>query len=354
MNEIDSKTVKRVLLGVSVLLNLGILLYAFSNTTNTTEIAGSLIYLLQRIEILVIGVVITSLCYLLIKLIFKYQSNDGIIISLIFVLVASILYYYTCISIVFPTEYTQEEWKGKQSNELRKMERKGKILLSKSENLLTDRKIKLEDSTAIMHYFSHFLDSAFYLYSDSIKIDYSEKFEYLFNRILINRPNGKVVLISDTSGSNEYRQIIKNKLSIDLFLYSPNREKLLIVITYEVDKDPVEANALVLIGKRYGNKILLYRYKNFSNNYGVINKKYALYQVITEFEDRENLHYSYRDNDSPLDESFWDGYWFEKVKLNNTKIYRYQLNPYAYKLNEKKQFNQRVMEETKTFIEIEK
>ena len=248
------------------------------------------------------------------------------------------------ICIYEPPSYTKGEISAIQLTELNKMIKRGDKMLADSENKTDDQAIILEDSTAIINYFSHFLDSAFYNHSDSIKIAYSSTFYYFFNRLLISQPYGKVEMISDSIETNKYRQIIKHNLSIDFFSYSPDQRKLFIIMTYEVGEDPKEANALAMLGERDEEKIILYRCPRFRNDYGVVNKKYAFYQIISDFEDSEN----------PLKTSFWDGYWYKKVRFNNTEKYRYQLDDFAYKWNEKKQFNERVTAEIETFIVIEK
>lgn len=354
MNEDNINIVKRVFLGVSIFINLIILIYAIKKIGYTAEFAGALISLWHKFIVISMGTALTSICYLILELICKHMSKYRIFTSIIVVVAIGIIYYFACIPIAKPQtyNYNKDDVTENQLKELNGMIARGDKILSKSDNLINNPTIKLEDSTAIINYFSNFLDYPFYLYSDSIKKDYSSKFYDFFNRRLMEQPYGKIQLISDTIETNKYRQAIKNKLSIDLFLYSPKREKLFIVITYDVGKEPIEANALVLIGERYDNKILLYKYKGFRNDYGVVNKKYALYEIITGFENEDI--YNNKDNVSPLDKSFWDGYWYEKVKINNTEKYRYQLDDYAYKWNEKKQFNERVTEEIKTIITIEK
>ena len=70
MNWDSSNTIKRVLLGVSILINLIILIYAIQKIGYTSEFAGSLINLGHKIEITIIGIGLTSFCYLIVQLIF--------------------------------------------------------------------------------------------------------------------------------------------------------------------------------------------------------------------------------------------------------------------------------------------
>jgi hypothetical protein len=299
-----------------------------------------------------IGIFFTFFVYVITWLVHKYWRKDyTTTLSYIFALAVGVGYFIFAMSIFNPKSYTKEEFRTKQLKELNKMTKKGDKMLAKSENMITDRTIVFEDSTAIINYFNHFLDSTFYNYSDSLIIEYSSIFHNLFTRNLIRRPYGGVEMIFDSIETDRYRQIIKNNLSIDLFSYSPDKSKLLIVMTYEIGEEPIEANALILIGERNNNQIILYKYGCFRNDYGVVNKQYALYETIMKFEDRSIP--CNQNKESPFKKSFWNTGWFEKVIFNGAEKYRYQLDNYAYGYDEKNQWR-RITAEIETFIVIEK
>jgi hypothetical protein len=345
----NSKSIRQVLISLTILINFILAIYVISKIGYTSELAGSLINLGSKIGIIFRGIGITLICYIFVRLIFKSSFKYNEILSIILVILINAL---NIKAIVYPKVYTEAEIVENELSELKSMVKRGDRLLEKSENILNDKAIKLEDSTAIISYFKQFLSTPFYRSSDSLKIDYNDKFQYYFNRILINRPYGGVEMIFDSLETNKYRDIMNKNLSVDLFLYSPDKKKMLVVLTYEVGKEPIEANGLVLIGERLENKIILYRYDNFRNDYGVLNKKYALYELITDFDNFDST--SDFNKISPLDKSFWDDGFYEKVKYNNTEKYRYQLDYFAYKWNEKRKFNEKVTEEKKIFIEIER
>jgi hypothetical protein len=338
---------KKVIFAVGVIVNLIIAICCILSVPHKGEFASALLGLGEKIEIAFIGIVFTFGFFLIVHLVCKYWNNYSVFVSMILVVAMNIGYLSISMSIVSPKQYTEAEIKTKQQKKLNEMIKKGDKMLAKSENKIIDHVIISEDSVAIISYFNHFLDSAFYRYSDSIKLEYSSTFHHFFNRNLIRRPYGRVEMIFNDIETNKYRQIIKNNLSIDLFSYSPDKRKLFIIMTYNVGYEQIEANALALIGERNEDQIILYKFRGFRNDYGVMNKQYALYEIITSFEDKAN-------NYNPLKKSFWDGRWYEKVRINKTEKYRYQLDDYAYKWNEEKQYNERVTAEIETFIVIER
>ena len=229
-----------------------------------------------------------------------------------------------------PKSKTKEEVREFQLKKLNRMMKKGNKMLAKNKNRITDYAVLKEDSTAIIKHFNHFLDSAFYRNSDSLRLDYSSTFSRFFNRNLTRYTHAE--LLTDTVNTNKYRQIIKNSLSIDFFSYSPDNSKLFIIMTYEIGEEPTGANALALIGERKDNKLILYRHIcGFQNNYSVVNKQYALYGAIIDFAQQGRPC----GITNPLEKSFWNSKWFEKNYVNGTETYRYQLD---YSLDKVKYF----------------
>jgi hypothetical protein len=350
----DLKRTKKILFVVGFIANLLVAILCILSIGYTSEFAGALIKMGNRIAIIFIGIGFTAVFCLVVRLMCKYW-NMGIVFTLSIVLVGvmCIGYYNICMSIINPKSLiTNEEVRAHQLKKLDGLIKKGNKMLAKSENIMTDQTIRTEDSLAIINYFNHFLDSTFYRYPDTLILEYSSTFHHFFNRGLIERPYGRIKM--DSVNINKYRQIIKNKLSIDLFSYSPDKRKLFIIMTYEVGEEPTGANALAMIGQRDNNQLILYRYQQgFRNDYSVVNKQYALYQIIADFKGNSNTRQKTHRKENPLKKSFWEGGWFEKISINNTEKYRYQLND-TYKWNEQKQYNERITAEVEHFIEIKK
>ena len=279
-----------------------------------------------------------------------WKKKYSIRLSMFLIVVVAAGYFYFCVFVMTspPRHRTREQVMEQQLNRLDRMTRRGDRLLARSQNTIADRTILLEDSVAIINYFNQFLSIPFYNYSDSVVLQYSARYSHFFNRNLIRRPHGKIELIFDIEETNKRRQIIKNNLSIDFFAYSPDKSKLLIVMTYDIGFDPTNANALVLIGSRDDNQIILYRFVGcgFRNDWAVVNKQYALYQVIIDFANRD-----FQQCGNPLRRSFWRSEHFEKIVVDGVERYRYQL---TFRSGWSEERFIRIPEKTEMFIVIDR
>lgn len=208
---------------------------------------------------------------------------------------------------------TYEEVREIQSNKLEKLISKGNRLIEKSDNIVPDIKTKAKDSISIMIFFTHFLDSAVISSSYKKDLSYHDVFSHFFNRNLTD---------SDSIESINCRKNILKNLSIDLMAYSPDRKFIFSILTYDINVNPTESNALALIGERKTGELILYKYRCFSNDYGVLNKKYAFYDLICNLKDKKSPCFK----GSPLEKEFWTGRFFNKIDINGQEKYIYQVN----------------------------
>jgi len=237
---------------VTGLFSVIIVIFCFSKIR--TEFASGLSDLMGNILSVFVALVIYGI-YLIISHCISKPNIQKIIACICLVLIFLSSFF---INHYERGQWTNEEIRERQLKELRTLTRKTNKILAKNENIITNYTILKEDSAAIVNYFNHFLDSAFYRNSDSLMLRYSATFSHFFNRNLTHRIYAE--LLMDTASVNKYRQIMKDNLSIDFFSYSPDKSKLFIIITYEIGEEPTGANALAMIGERKDNKLILYRH----------------------------------------------------------------------------------------------
>ena len=207
----------------------------------------------------------------------------------------------------------RSEIKKSQYDELDKLTLKGNKILKNSENKVSNNKYVTKDSVAIVDFFKCFLDRD--NISPSLKIDstYHSTFNHFFNKTLTHL---------DSIQSLRYRVNISNSLTLDYISISPNSKFIFAIITYDIGQNPTESNALTLIGSREDGKLILYKYPCSRNYSGAFNKKYAFYSLICDL-DKGDRPCS---KGNPFKLSFWTNGYFQKVKINNTEKYLYQVN----------------------------
>lgn len=232
------------------------------------------------------------------------------------------VYYFTWKVCVFrePGRST-EEIRNIQRLKLNNLISEGTRILEKSEN--RNHTYKKQDSTAILNYLIHFLDSNSIEFSRTKDSIYHSVFSHFFSRTLMNFDN--------IQESLTYRKTISNSITVDHISYSPNNNLLLAILTYDIGQSPVESNAIALIGSREDGKLILYKYPCFRNDYGVLNKKYAFYELVNDLAKNEQPC----SKGNPFTHSFWDGGYFGKVKVKNEHKYLYQVHELYNQPNKK-------------------
>jgi len=328
MDDDSLDVIKKTICAIGFIVNLIIAVYCIQSIKYTSEFAGALINLGNKIAIIIIGVAFASFFCLVVHLMHKYWNRIYVFISLILLGVMSVGYYNTCMSIINPKPPTEKQLVKNAIKRTKEDEKEATKLLNVADLFVPNEKIIASDKNTLEQGLKNLLlsfreQSEFYIeMSDSVRLF------HVNNLLSMNYYN------ADTTAF----RMIADSLQCDFIIYSPNYQHFISVLTYfeNYENRTEQYNGLVLFCERKDNAIDVYSYTNPLNQYGGYTRKGYLYRAILHMANSMGYHNGlsskytlntdkFLEYPHPLKKDFWqDKYFFSVISIQDEKYLRYQ------------------------------
>lgn len=322
---------KIIIFVIGFIVNLIIAIYCIQSIRYCSEFATALINLGNKIAIIFIGIVFTSLFCLAVHFIHKYLSKYiilAVFISLILVGAMGIAYYNTCMSIINPKPLTEKQLIKNAIKREEEDKREATKLLKEAELFVPDKKIMASDKNILEQSIKNLL------LSFSEQSEFSAEMNDSVRLFHINNLLSRHYRNADTA---DFR-IISDSLQCDFVLYSPDYQHFISVLTYyqHYPNTINHYNGMVLLCERKENAIDVYSYTNPLNQYGWYSREDFLHRAIFHMKSSMGYHngldsrYTFKTDEfleypHPLKRDFWqDKYFFSVISIQGENYLRYQ------------------------------